>query len=977
MALAADDLSADIGHRADLLAAERLLEQLRLNLAAGDTPIRLDQLLRAQSLLRSLARAGIDLRAKGRLPDLLAPVLATSRENERRIRGEIERIERQAEGPRKAARAGAAPPGLVRLRRAAVWRRILPFAAVAVAVAVLVVLGIWLISFTGEAERSSGTGPIDRGGGVPVDVSGTLVRDVSYYVLLQIVFPALYVLLPCAGAIAWLIATRPRGGAALRRMTERGRQFESLVVPPAETSILGTASLLRAITELRRPRQIEGTRLDAHATICETIREGGAPALRWRREARAVEYVLLCERGAPADHMVLLAEALAARLSAASVNFTRYDIDAGIDSVRYVQGRRSGPPVEAMANMRQRHAGARLILLGSGEGMSRRFEGAGGALADLLDAFDAPLLLSTVPADRWGWREARLEQAGMVIFPADDKGIERAVAHLTAPEGDAPPLPPIPPGEDALLASLHRDALRFASNLAPPEAEVGLLVRRLRGFLGDVQGFALLAAIAAFPRIEPAITARMALLVNRRPIDAALAGRIASLPWLKAGRMPDWLRLALLRALPEPQRAEIRAALILMLDDLRARAALEPGGTAERETRLDILRQDGVVDLLFQSVGLGRKLVRGESIFIRFLAGESIDELDQPDPSRPAPLGRARLALALAIAAAGAIGAWFAPAAWDWVPTPPLFGSSRFETVMFLALGGYTFVCWCLILMTTGVAGRPPRVVAFFAHILAYLLALYTLAVLSADPNPVAALVLGLFVLGLAVFHLLLVIDPRSATWRPKPIAAAPARVRLSLVAVALAVAALPRTTTGLDAVAIFLIPALWPLLWLLVVGERPDERSAIVRNLASRVMAGLCAAQNILTVSLLSAEFVPGLSGLLGPPNSPKGPLLTLALLWSIASLFIALRLDRRLLMPALFFARGTLVLLVTGLTTSIFDGTAGGIAGCVLLAGIGIGSARQLPEEQPDLPLWRAILGLNPVPRAMPSGGSTGTAS
>ena len=57
---------------------------------------------------------------------------------------------------------------------------------------------------------------------------------------------------------------------------------------------------------------------------------------------------------------------------------------------------------------------------------------------------------------------------------------------------------------------------------------MALLVRRLRGFLGDVEGFALLAAIAAFPRIEPDITVRIAQLVNQQPIEAAASQTRAS-----------------------------------------------------------------------------------------------------------------------------------------------------------------------------------------------------------------------------------------------------------------------------------------------------------------------------------------------------------------------------------------------------------------------------------------------------------------
>ena len=197
-------------------------------------------------------------------------------------------------------------------------------------------------------------------------------------------------------------------------MTSSGRLFDTLVVPRTATAIYRSGPLMRALALLRRPAVTRGARLDAATTIDRTIRSGGVPELHWQLEAKSFEYVLLCERGAPGDHMGLLADEIAARLAGARIAFTRYDLDAGIETVRHAGGRRSGPQIEPLVQVRRRHAGARLIILGSGESLSRRFDRPETArrLAEMLDAFESPVLLSTVPAERWGWREARFEQAG-------------------------------------------------------------------------------------------------------------------------------------------------------------------------------------------------------------------------------------------------------------------------------------------------------------------------------------------------------------------------------------------------------------------------------------------------------------------------------------------------------------------------------------------------------------------------------------
>ncbi|MGZ8999286.1 MAG: hypothetical protein ACXW2T_10575, partial [Allosphingosinicella sp.] len=128
-----------------LLRANRLLDQLRIRQAAAGHPLRLDQLLRAQALLHALARSGFDLEAEHeRLADYLAPILATSRENQRLIHGEMADLDRKIEGLEKEP--PKVPPGLARLRSMAIAKRVLPIAVAAILLAALFALGTWLVS---------------------------------------------------------------------------------------------------------------------------------------------------------------------------------------------------------------------------------------------------------------------------------------------------------------------------------------------------------------------------------------------------------------------------------------------------------------------------------------------------------------------------------------------------------------------------------------------------------------------------------------------------------------------------------------------------------------------------------------------------------------------------------------------------------------------------------------------------------------
>jgi hypothetical protein len=54
-------------------------------------------------------------------------------------------------------------------------------------------------------------------------------------------------------------------------------------------------------------------------------------------------------------------------------------------------------------------------------------------------------------------------------------------------------------------------------------------------------------------------------VIGRR-VDEEMVAKLARLPWMRDGRMPDWLRIALWNQLPQVQKEKIRAAINVMLD---------------------------------------------------------------------------------------------------------------------------------------------------------------------------------------------------------------------------------------------------------------------------------------------------------------------------------------------------------------------------------------------------------------------------
>lgn len=620
------------------LGGGRALADIVARLGRRGVAVTLDRRLRAEDMLRRLAAEGVDLNAGTVLADWLAPLLATSAEEALIVREE-------AMAACRLRRAETLPQPPDPPRRRPGWQ------AVAIGlVAVLFVTGLAIL--IGEWNRGWST-PIAQPG-TDAPAAAPVIQDLET-VLRDRVLPVLLLLVPL-GCIAWRVLRGPRAGTVLRKMAGVGRAFDSLVPPTARTALFTDAVARRAAIALRHPDRSQGRELDVAATIRTTVANGGVPELRWRSQARVREYVLLCERAGAADHAALLAGPLCARLEAAGVNFARYDLDVGHAHVRHAGGRRSGPLLDRMLFMWRRHRGARLMVLGNADSFACRFDGPQGEaeLEKLLGRFETPVMLDLTPSDRRGWRQTWLERRGIALFPADERGLEAAASYLAQPAGDREERKaPVLAGEDPLLTQLKADAVRLCSGTRPERREVGLLVRRLRSFVGDGDGLRLLAAIAAFPRISPAITLSLAEAVNGRPLATALAGRLALLPWLRSGRMPDWLRVAILRTLPEDERTLLRERLLQLLARFRS-AAADPRRMPDPDgERVDILVAPGAVRQLLSDLGLGGGLVSGEGIFLRFLDGAPPEELDQPIATQRTPPSTRRITAAALIAVLG------------------------------------------------------------------------------------------------------------------------------------------------------------------------------------------------------------------------------------------------------------------------------------------------------------------------------------
>jgi formylglycine-generating enzyme required for sulfatase activity len=304
--------------------------------------------------------------------------------------------------------------------------------------------------------------------------------------------------------------------------------------------------LARSAQRLRRHVEYATNTLDVPRTVVATIRAGNRLTPVYRRARRTPEYLVLIERLSLVDHQ--------ARLASTLVDHLRQNEQVAIDTYyfdrdpRYCTADRNGLPARSLADLKTRYPHHRLLIFADAGGFFDPYSGAPqswiGALRSWHDRALFPLARAAPQADLHGLAA----DYGMLVLRADEHGIAAFA------ERDDRARRRIPSVDDAILEPpgiLTRLPQRWLAPAPPAEPAQDALVNALERYLGD-DGFIWLAACAVYPELHWPLTLELS---RRLRIDApaGLLARLAPLPWLRHGYIPDWLREALLDALGEQE----------------------------------------------------------------------------------------------------------------------------------------------------------------------------------------------------------------------------------------------------------------------------------------------------------------------------------------------------------------------------------------------------------------------------------------
>lgn len=332
------------------------------------------------------------------------------------------------------------------------------------------------------------------------------------------------------------------------------RKMQNVSGTGAELTLQRTAGPMRvwpqAMALARRIAQDMPSRrqLAPERTAVAFAQTGGRFRPVWSN-ARSRSLVII-ERQSPQDHQAKRYEALAEALVQSGLKIERWFSDRS-------RLRLTSPTGSAMAHDISHDAqGAAILYLGSGEGLTdvtgapRRWSVHALAGSDLT-------IVTPRPRSEWSDHELALRTlaGGRLVTSAPLSASARERQHI-AWTWSASPSRWVHEGrpDSHVVKRLLADLKLY---FAEPESSA----RRVRA----PRGFLWLCVCAIFPALRPDITDFLGARIfdeTGQPLRSdQRATLLAALPWMRAGRMPAWLRRELIAQLPRKLAARVRRQL--------------------------------------------------------------------------------------------------------------------------------------------------------------------------------------------------------------------------------------------------------------------------------------------------------------------------------------------------------------------------------------------------------------------------------
>jgi hypothetical protein len=449
---------------------------------------------------------------------------------------------------------------------------------------------------------------------------------------------------PASWRRAYLSRRRIESDTLIRRLTANVTTFEPLA---GERRAVG-----RLDQRLRQPSH----RLDLRETVLATARAGGMFTPVADTDAGTPEYVALIERRRLTDADAARMVAFFNRLRAAGLSLTLYTYSGTPEALTPLRGGHAIP----IETLRQRHAGAFLLITGDSARFHNRKTGGAATWTSRIGPVRRPgqgrsfaptwsggAFLSREPMPRLGPAERAIERdLGLIVRHTDASDLTAIGEYF---HGRSASLAPHDEeGRRPVPAYFASSPERLVEEEPPGVIERQDLAPQLEAWLG-AEGLRWVRALAYYPIVQWDLALYLASILMphiNAETRADMEAKVARLPWLEHGFMPEWVRQTLVDgADPKEEKRIVREIVAVMAE---AREGI-----------------DGNISFqLMDPASGGSGDHSGDAIFIDAVARAKARPWDLPPPSQwlrrapqalQMPWARMRIALAaivLAIAAA-------------------------------------------------------------------------------------------------------------------------------------------------------------------------------------------------------------------------------------------------------------------------------------------------------------------------------------
>ncbi len=366
-------------------------------------------------------------------------------------------------------------------------------------------------------------------------------------------------------------------------------------------------------------------RLDLRATTEATLRNGGFPALIYTKHVQSGAYLVLVHKLGLRDHVSDLGDVLYQRLKAEDIPVTLCSFHDDPRTVREWGTAVGSDTILELTELIARHGRDRLIILSETDPFFDPVTGEPYQWLETLHSFVDCTLLTPVSVSEWGFREKELIRRGFNVLEADSNGLKM----LEADSGS----PAVPWQSNPLPILIRNDPDIWLDNWKPSDRLCNRLMKQLDHYLGN-RGMHWLASLAVFPQLHPQLTQYMG--THLRHVDGSplrnesLTLRLVRLPWLRHGRMPEWLRLYFIDWLGPKREGEIRKFFHLLLRDRKFHKQV----VGRKGLLLQVHSSSGIKSFfhdLFKPARPAGPL--GEHLFLNFMRGGSATRLMLKAPS--------------------------------------------------------------------------------------------------------------------------------------------------------------------------------------------------------------------------------------------------------------------------------------------------------------------------------------------------------